>query len=135
MDEPGTVLEPAIAGKTLVQGNHDRLQRGRPSLRLRATAEPNQSRELWRSWLWGSVLFVILAALPYSVTIGGTGPCVVRACAQPVAQHPYGDQPKRVGTSCSAHSNLHFAPAPAHHHERPSISGCHLVRHQRPGFP
>jgi len=105
MDEPGTVLESATAGKTLVLGNHDRLRRGRPWPRLWATAEPNQSLEFWRSWLWASVLFVILAALPYSVTIGGTGPCAVRACAQPVAQHPHVDRPKCIATVARCSKN------------------------------
>jgi len=64
--------------------------------RLTSAAGPNQRVEHWRSWLWTSLLFAILVALPYSVAIGGTGHCVARACAQQVGQHPHGDRRQAI---------------------------------------
>jgi hypothetical protein len=51
---------------------------------LRSAAGPNRPPEYWRSLFWTLVLFAILVALPYAVTIGGTGHCVTQACTRTV---------------------------------------------------
>ena len=85
--------------------------RNRMLTRPRA-AVPNEPPAFWRSWLWTSVLFILLAALPYSVTIGGTGPCVIRACAQRV-EHLHGDRRSAKGQAafCVVYPNRHLTPA------------------------
>jgi hypothetical protein len=68
---------------------------------LRSAAGPNRPLEHWRTWFWTILLFAILVALPYSVTIGGTGHCAAQACARPAEQHPHDD--RRYATGQAAH--------------------------------
>ena len=81
--------------------------------RLRSAAGPNRLLEVWRLWFWTVVLFAVVAALPYAVTIGGTGHCVARACTQPAERHPRGDQRHAVrqATHCLARDDFRFTPA------------------------
>jgi hypothetical protein len=79
---------------------------------LRSAAGPSRPLEHWRTWLWTSVLFAIVVAMPYAVTIGGTGHCVARACARPVEQHPHGDRRHATEQAgqCLVYQNWHVMP-------------------------
>src|SRR5215469_2544371 len=81
--------------------------------RLRSVAGPNRLPEYWRSWFWTSVLLAILVALPYSVTIGGTGGCVAQACAIERTFSGSGDsgngfEPGHVAEQHWAHRSLRY---------------------------
>jgi len=77
--------------------------------RLRSVAGPNRLPEYWRSWFWTSVLLAILVALPYSVTIGGTGGCVAQACAIERTFSGSGDSGNGLNPATSQNSTGHTA--------------------------